>query len=912
MKSRDAVIDKKRKYIKKDAKNVKGMLVPMALVIIFILAVVGIALYNYMRFERNLVARLQYSSVAEKMAQAAAYEASNWYNCKVLCLKNLNKTEPLDRFILAPVIDANVNSLTIGLGANELKSFSIIESLNGTLDSVSLKYEGFSNYFSAPAEPSDYSNSGAVAPDPFERFGGLVITAKVTYRTISRTFCCRYETKIANTLVPVLSKFTFFTKDKDGAGENQLRMVSMADTGDRDFGGQGIISKTETPLRVPLIMVHHPHDIAEVNASGYYKNHSEIREYLPLDETVSPAAAGGSNVSYRPQITNRGWVYLGNETSASYYLLNTSPGKVNPDAFNPFSQNLNYRFYGNGFLLLESDLCALVFNALKDSYPYNFSFSDAQKPAGVHDYIIRLTQTGIYWILKHPVALPIIGNFYAANPSMTDNSSLLQLSGDMQAKSFASSTKPSAYLDRRSPTVVFGRVVRSFASVGNICQNCMHPPGSQFASSVMANGMHKMPFEICAAVHPRVFFLPFFNIDDAGTPGLNPVLPVSDAAWGGQRILDDTVDASGVPHPASAALDFARVAADVKDDIFKLNDANHFKNYKFFMSKIMFEAYNKSYNWITANSKPSGGIIEPGEKYYLKQDKIKILKSYPNSQPDELFFYNQGNVFGNCVNAANIKITQYKKVSGGFSESNDLFTDGIFRGALAAISLASPDYKNPMIDNAAAPLAAYDIRHKASHIFNKIADFNAALLKVNNGAAELKDSGVFYIDEGSECDLTQNNQIQKLLFHDNTMLIFKKGVKIPSIAKSPYARQNGCTLSIVAADGDITVCGPEVEASLNSLNGTLKKAVDYFQIFGNITMKKLYFNLSSPGNIFRVSSIPAGDTTDLLGAPNGEKGFTRLSVTYDPALDPCDAENYLYHYKYYVSSRQTYWRFYSD
>ncbi len=256
MKSRDAVIDKRRKYIKKDAKNVKGMLVPMALVIIFILAVVGIALYNYMRFERNLVARLQYSSVAEKMAQAAAYEASNWYNCKVLCLKNLNKTEPLDRFILAPVIDANVNSLTIGLGANELKSFSIIESLNGTLDSVSLKYEGFSNYFSAPAEPSDYSNSGAVAPDPFERFGGLVITAKVTYRTISRTFCCRYETKIANTLVPVLSKFTFFTKDKDGAGENQLRMVSMADTGDRDFGGQGIISKTETPLRVPLIMVH--------------------------------------------------------------------------------------------------------------------------------------------------------------------------------------------------------------------------------------------------------------------------------------------------------------------------------------------------------------------------------------------------------------------------------------------------------------------------------------------------------------------------------------------------------------------------------------------------------------------------------------------------------------------------------
>ncbi|HOT75240.1 MAG TPA: hypothetical protein PK467_05600, partial [Candidatus Wallbacteria bacterium] len=119
-------------------------------------------------------------------------------------------------------------------------------------------------------------------------------------------------------------------------------------------------------------------------------------------------------------------------------------------------------------------------------------------------------------------------------------------------------------------------------------------------------------------------------------------------------------------------------------------------------------------------------------------------------------------------------------------------------------------------------------------------------------------------------------------------------------------------LSIVAADGDITICGPEVEASLNSLNGTIKKAVDYFQVFGNMTVKKLYFNLNSPGNIFRVSSIPAGDATPLLGALNGENGFTRMSLTYDPALDPCDAENYLYHYKYYVSSRQTYWRFYSD
>lgn len=894
--------------------NSRGMLVPIALVIIFILAVLGIALYNYVRFERNLVARLQYSSIAEKMAQAAAYEASNWYNCKALYLKGLDKNNPIDRFVLAPVMDGSVNSLTISLTANELKSFAIIAGLKGSLDSVELKYEGFSSYFSPPAEPSDYSSGCIIASDPFERFGGLVITSKVTYKTITRVFCCRYEAKIANTLVPLLSKFTFYTRGRDAASENQLKMVPLADSGNQDYGGQGIVSKTETPLRAPLVMVHHPDDIAEIAAAGYYKNHSEIREYLPLDETVQPAAATGSGVSYRPRMTDRGWVYLGVEsTPNSYYLLNVTPGKVNPDAFNPYPQNLAYRFYGNGFLLLESDLCALVFNALKGVYPYNFSFADAQKPAGVHDYIIRLTQTGIYWIMKHPAALPIIGNFYAANTDMVEHSSLLQLSGDMQAKAFASPARPSRYLDRRSPTVVFGRVVRSFASVGNICQNCMHPAGSPNAGSVLANGMHKMPFEICPGPHPRVFFLPFFNIDDNGVPGTNSVLPVDDADWDGHRMIDDTVDAAGAPYPAAAALDFAKASADAKNDIFKLNSADHFKNYKFFMSKIMFEAYNKSYNWITANSKPADGIIEPGPKYNLRQTRIKILESYPNSQPDELFFYNQGSVFGNCINACNIKISQYRKTSGGFDRANDLFADGIFRGSLAAVSLSSASYVNPMAANVpAAQQAEYDIRHKASHIFNTFGEFSAALLKADAAAVELKDSGVFYIDEGGESDLTQNNQVQKLVFHDNAMLIFKKGVKVPSIIKSAYARQNGCTLSIVSVDGDVTICGGEIEASLNSLGGTIKKAVDYFQVFGNMTMKKVYFNLSSPGNLFKVSSIPSGSASTLLGARNGEKGFARISVTYDPALDPCDAKNYLYHYKFYISSRQTYWRFYSE
>lgn len=53
-----------KKYAPKNLNA--GMVLPMALVIIAILSIIGFSVHKYMQFERNIVARLQYTSAAEK------------------------------------------------------------------------------------------------------------------------------------------------------------------------------------------------------------------------------------------------------------------------------------------------------------------------------------------------------------------------------------------------------------------------------------------------------------------------------------------------------------------------------------------------------------------------------------------------------------------------------------------------------------------------------------------------------------------------------------------------------------------------------------------------------------------------------------------------------------------------------
>jgi len=329
----------------------RGLIVPIAMIIIFLVMIIGFGVYNYSKFERSLVLRFRFATTADKMAKTAAMEAANWYNYKILILKSLKPDNALDNFVLATISEKSINGITIGLTPAELKSYSIIESLGGKLNSVNLKYEAFSRYFSDPKIPPDYSRGCVVVPDPFERYGLFTISAKVTYMNIQRNYTSTYEMKISNTLVPVISKFTLYTRDRDESSENQILMAGM--DGENDIGGQGIIDGAAKPLRAPMVLVHHPDDVSQVN--GYCESIANLREYLPQEGSVSAASANAS--SYRPGIHNRGWVFLGCENPDSQYVFNVSPGRPNPDMIMPYAAALCNRFYGNGFLLHESDLC---------------------------------------------------------------------------------------------------------------------------------------------------------------------------------------------------------------------------------------------------------------------------------------------------------------------------------------------------------------------------------------------------------------------------------------------------------------------------------------------------------------------------------------------------------------------------
>lgn len=945
-----------------------------------LMAILAFSLYNYMFFERNLVAHLEFSSVIDKMARSAALEAAGWFNCKSINIRALlNKKQSglsdAEKFILMAMTERDIDGATAYFTEKELRSFQLIKKWGGELKSVELKYAGFKCFFK-DNPTGDYKNSCYVPADPFERVGGLVISAKVKYRGLVRVFCCRYEVKVANTLLPVISKFTLFAKEKKGdAGENQIEMGGVGDQSDKANGPQGIIrqsTRAKDPNSyqvVPLVLVHHPDDIAEIN--GYGANHAKIREFMPPGEAVQAS----STIAYRPSMHNRGWVYLG--SPGGNYVMNLIPGNVNPSLSSPYNPEKNFRFYGNGFMMLESDIYALAKSDLKGNYPFPESFKDVETPGNIKDYIVRVLHSGIYWLGRSELSKRhkyIFGNYYKNNPGRPDSASLISACGDMQPVSFSSASMPNRYIDRRSPTIMFGQVFRSFFQLGTLSQNCIHPPGSP-GEAMMNQDVHKQPFALCPEpMHPMVTILPYFDIDDNNKLGKNEVLRFNDPSWkdyalvydkglvnlainnymgvsrnplgiamGGRTALagglaaggagsgaDEGGDGTGQQQGGNAAASMTGITGgkenkdkgdkhyaeenyDIREHVFGLDLENpkedNLATYKVFMSKVVTEPFNKSYNWIIANSCPKGGIMEPAGKCVLSRANVDMLDSTAN-QPDETFFYSGS---GACHAASELAFYQYSGDS--HKRHLALFPGGMFKGALAALALSSPNFKNPLKNAPESKLLdEYDIRYKSSFIFDNFPEFEKCFIDrpaAFPGSAHIKDGGVFYIDSKETVDLSDGGKISTLTFYQSAMIIARGSVRVPRVAKSPYARKNGCTLTIVSCEGDVIIAGDEIEASLNALNGRAVKTLDYFQIFGNLTVKTMDFDTKKPDSIFRVSELsnrmkpfPAS----RYSAGGEVSAFERVSVAYDPSLDPLNSENYLSHYKLYVAARQTYWK----
>ena len=905
------------RFIEKPVINNSAMIVVIALIILTILSLIGFAMFDFFKAEKHLVAYIQHSSVAEKLAQAAAKEALIQFRHRMLNFKLLDGKDSMDDFMLAPLTELSekkLHSMALRLPSPDcpLLTAELIKDAGGRLEYVQLAYEDFQPYNKSQALPVNYESSGYMPPDPFERVGRIVFSACVAYKSIKKVFTFKYYVKVANTLAPVLSKFTIFAKNRSGE-ENQLAHYPLEPGKFMEIASHGFADSKISPGRTPLILVHHPEDI--FMREGYSPTYGDIREMLPAAAEVKPAGT----TSYRPSPARRGWVYLADTANNSFYRINISPGAANPLIWVDYPSGMDHLRFPEAFMMLESNLSAPLGKLKAAKFPYGDSFRNAKPHPAANDFIVSIGHEGMYWKYSSMIGSGILKNYEAVDKSVKSAGSLLKLSGDVQAHKIdpLSWHKPARYLDRRSPTIVLGSVFRSYLKIGYVSQSCIHEAGSPFFKDHMKNPeMHRQPYGACPGhLYPATRILPYFLINENGTLMDNGVMPsFFDETWNGLSSVDDTFAQSGQTRYHDP--DFALIKYDI-NDIFTCKDASgqpdsiSLKTYKIFMTRVVSEPYNKSWNWITANSRPSGGVIEPGPNYALKQKDVKILSSYPDSENDDQFFYTRDGKYGGCLRGAGLKISQYRQSGGGkIEQCDEIFNDGIYKGNLAALKLTDPSYLNPVKNKNASPPNSYDIRMKAGTIFNTFKEFAAGAMSFDTPSkGVLRYGGVYYIDTDSPCDLTviDGKKITSIVFSQNAMLIFKSGVKAPAIYKSELALSAGATLTIISLEGDITIAGAHIEASLNALKGSIKKSgVDYFQVSGNLTMDKLDFDLNSKDCLFKVSSAPSG-FEEILGCAAGGSSFSRMSVLYDPALDACDADNYRSHYSYTMSKSLTYW-----
>ncbi len=927
---------------RKKKKN-KGSLPVIILAVLMILAIVSFSTHHYFRENRNMVWRLQCGSVAESMARAAAKEAGVYVKAGVMNSASMSEDDILYDFLLKPLVEKDENQLhedVFDYPCEKLITYKLANEIGCKVYSVKMQYKNFRKIFGVSNKTANLLTECNVADDPFERQGAVEIISSADFKGITKSYTLRYEMRIVNTLMPVVSKFTFFSKNKTG-DPNQLIMSpspSVCSPID-EIANQGFINANLSKLRAPLVLIHNPGDVKEI--SGYCNNHSALRQFLPPDD--SKVKITNKQRKHKISMIDRGWVYLG----LNNYNLNITPGLANPMPGVKCPKELIHQRYGNAFMIIESGLVATLKKLKQSKFPYDASFLKTKPPLDesgspapeFSDYILNIDYKGIFWKTVQMATNGTLRNYFEdpdnANVSLTEGSSLLQLCGDVQALAVSPAVnyiiKPSSYLDRRSPTLILGKVYRLYAKRGTITQNCTHGVSSPYYdihAKTKSPYVHKYPY----GAYPGHFYpleneLPYFKINfDTGVImnsgyaqtklcGSGPLPPVGSADYFSSLwriVADDTV--------ATDETVFARARYDI-NDVFNLVGSNAcmdtIKTYSLFMSRIVAESYNKSYNWIVANSKPEGGVFEPDVNIFgLKQKDVKIITPATGNEDDELFFYGKNNTKGACQ-SGRVKIMQYEKAGGNFNLCYKMFEAAVlFEGVLGAIKLFGEDYINPVTSEQPVAVNKYDIRYRAGFVYENYESFCAQALADAGDTSKapqpgkrvvFKQGGVYYIDNIKKVNL---DEYAEVTFTHNTILIVKGDIAVPPLRKTAVAVKSGSTLTILSIEGDIILSGPEphiYEASLNALGekSTIKKSdnVSYFQVFGNMTMDSVYFDLK-PGSLFKVKSLPGGTT---LLVPEKQKSFIRMSVTYDPALDVCDYKNYIKHYNYSISNSFSYW-----
>lgn len=916
----------------------RGVVLYLVIGVMAVLAVVLFAMYSQMQEENARIHRVYFGTAALKIAEACETEAFTWLTAQLelpadhqhpflrrlysepsATLSVESGSEPADPLSDPRYLDLlgeGLMSTSVGLAARLPGG--------GDIQGATLSFRDLSPLFHPPTSAIDPETQGQVLPDGFERFGAVEFTVSVGYGRVRRgsggkvdlvkRYVSRRDLKVVNLLAPTVSRFTLFAHQFTGPGTREPYNVDRGPATPTGLWEEELAGVSALERQQPLVLVHSPMDVKE--RVGAVSRVAELARYLPFEAPFDKRTLASPHLSaateYRPDLQDRGWVFLGGDEPWS---LNLKNGLINPrSALTPaFSNDWAEEITTEGFMIRETFLTADQTRLA--GLPQAAGWDPDLSP-GVDGYRFSVWSYGVPGgILNEPTFRnDIFGNYFsrAEGAAQSVHPSLLRLYGDVQAHDLDAAGTPGRYLDRRSPTLVLGPVLRRYTRLVKVSQMDQEDrdalAGGTFPKD--AAGTEVFPYREPGRSEPREAWIPYFHVvgdaldeSEAAYSFDSPNWPVSGNPLANGAEIDDSTPGAG-----TRPVDYPAVRFRINEHVFRGSAGTPLRLLGLLESRIRTQHYNTGIDWISENAHPGG--LDPVPRLGL--GNLSVLQSFQGTPPSDAraFYSTQDPDSDLCYFAGNLRLHQFDETAlppGNLANGpGSPFPDGFFEGSLRALRLVDPAVASDqvLVDGGTTP-GVYDLRMKTTHAFQDASEFLETFLP--GGSAELLLSpGVSLVRTG---DLDLSDGRPELVFHQGGMILVEGNLRLPRILKSPEARASGQVLTLVSLGGNIELAGDRIEASVVVLGAgrTVTRAVEHTTLFGNLVVDTLVFEPDTPGNLFSGRSFPVGGATAPTG-DRGLQGWERNLVEYDPALNQAAAARYRKQYRAFVSGGLSYWQ----
>jgi hypothetical protein len=895
---------------------------------IFVIAVLGVTVYAMhlrMQSENARIHRAYYAASALKLAEACEAEAFAWLKAQFALPWRLQHpflqrlyTERTEQFSIpsGEEPDSPDHRYLDLLEADALlNSAALAEALQGraTIHRATVCLMDFQPIQVPDAGTFDATTQARAVVDEFERFGTLQFEVHVGYGKVLRgtlrgedlvkKYTSRRDIKVVNLLPPVVSRFTLFARGFRGPGDLK-EPYNAGRAGNEKH--RAWVGETDFSHSQPLVLVHHPDDIKE--RRGAAGSHADIARYLPHEEPfdqrrLESQVLTEGEVGYRPDLQDRGWVYLGGEQP---WVLNLQAGRANPGA----------KIHKTGFgvvpaLTSEGHLFHETYLTISDDQLREAPGMEGWSPEGsTYGWRFSIWADGMPAgaLKKEVYSSGYFANYLRRREFRRDSlyPSLFRLYGDIQSFDVDDAGQPMRYIDRRSPTLVFGPVLRRFTNFGYVSQMDREDREAVDAGTFPydEDGRPVYPYDNPGGSDPRMRAIPYFHITRDGY----------DRDQAKFRLWGKWIWKDGIPPPDLAEVDETEPGTSrtgpidyptrkwrINSHALKWEGEPNWEMLNLLITRPRVQHYHDGYDWLVENARP----VSFDPKRHLEQDNLPSLEPFEGEVSDSRFFYGTSDPDSDhCFFARNLRLHQFDPRADppDSRPASSSFPEGFFHGSLDAVSLydtsqAAPD---PTTSARLSP-ARYDIRIKTTFSFLDEEEFQSSLMPGGDGV--LRESpGITVIREGG-LDLSEYPEV---VFGRGGMIIVDGPIRLPRVVKSPAARQLGEVLSFVSLSSDITLAGNLVEASLVALgeSRTVKREADDVTIRGNLVVDQLDFRTGGAGLFSRRRN-------DLAGLrPTGTEGleaYPRNVLEYDPAMNPASLENYRDKYRAFMSGGISFW-----